>query len=88
MVKNLPETWKTWVQPLGWKDPLEKEMATHSSILGLPWWLRGWIPWKRKWLPTPVFFPGGFHGQRSLVGYGPWACKEPNTPEILTFKMF
>ena len=42
---------------------------------------------KREWLPTPVFFPGGFHGQRSLVGYGPWACKEPNTPEILTFKI-
>ena len=30
---------KTWVQPLGWKDPLEKEMATHSSILAseIPW---------------------------------------------------
>ena len=25
---------------LGWEDPLEKEIATHSSILGLPWWLR------------------------------------------------
>ena len=32
-VKNLPAVWKTWVQPLGWEDPLEKEMATHSSIL-------------------------------------------------------
>ena len=34
MVKNLPAMQKTWVQPLGWKDPLEKGMATHSSILG------------------------------------------------------
>ena len=32
-VKNLPAMQETWVQPLGWEDPLEKEMATHSSIL-------------------------------------------------------
>ena len=30
----------TQVQFLGWEDPLEKGWATHSSILGLPWWLR------------------------------------------------
>ena len=33
MVKNLPAMKETWVQSLGWEDPLEKEMATHSSIL-------------------------------------------------------
>ena len=33
MVKNLPATQETWVLSLGWEDPLEKEMATHSSIL-------------------------------------------------------
>jgi len=33
MVKNLPVMWETWVQSRGWEDPLEKEMATHSSIL-------------------------------------------------------
>ena len=33
MVKNQPATWETWVQSLGQEDPLEKEMATHSSIL-------------------------------------------------------
>ena len=32
-VKNLPAMWETWVGPLGQEDPLEKEMATHSSIL-------------------------------------------------------
>ena len=31
MVKNLPAMWETWVQSLGWEDPLEKGMATHSS---------------------------------------------------------
>ena len=33
MVKNPPAMQETWVQSLGWEDPLEKEMATHSSIL-------------------------------------------------------
>ena len=33
MVKNLPVIWKTWVRSLGWEDPLEKDMATHSCIL-------------------------------------------------------
>ena len=33
MVKNLPAVQETWVRSLGWEDPLEKEMATHSSIL-------------------------------------------------------
>ena len=39
MVKNLPAMRETWVRFLGWKDPLEKEMATHSSILAweIPW---------------------------------------------------
>ena len=32
-IKNLPEVWETWVQSLGWEDPLEKGIATHSSIL-------------------------------------------------------
>ena len=39
MVKNLPAMWETWVQSLGWEDPLEKGKATHSSILAwrIPW---------------------------------------------------
>ena len=39
MVKNLPAMWETRVQSMGQEDPLEKEMATHSSILawGIPW---------------------------------------------------
>ena len=53
IVKNLPAMQENWVQSLGWEDPLEKDMATHTTILA-----------------------GEFHGQRSLVGYGPWSCKE------------
>ena len=39
MVNNLPAMQETWVQSLGWEDPLEKGMATHSSILAwkIPW---------------------------------------------------
>ena len=33
MVKDMPAVWETWVQSLGWEDPLEKGMAIHSSIL-------------------------------------------------------
>ena len=41
------------------------------------------IPWRRKWQPTPVFLPGKFHGERSLVGYSSWGCKESDTAEQL-----
>ena len=33
MVKNPPAMWEAWVQSLGWEDPLEESMATHSSVL-------------------------------------------------------
>ena len=38
---------------------------------------------RRKWQPTPIFLPGGSHGQRSLVGYSLWGCKESDTTERL-----
>ena len=39
LVKNLPAVQKTWLQSLGWEDPLEKGKAIHSSILAwrIPW---------------------------------------------------
>ena len=39
MVKRLSTMWETWVRSRGWEDPVEKEMATHSSILAwrIPW---------------------------------------------------
>ena len=43
MVKNPPAIQETWVQFLGWEDPLEKEMATHSSTLA----------WKISWMEEP-----------------------------------
>ena len=40
LVKNLPAILETLIRFLGREDPQEKGQATHSSILGLPWWLR------------------------------------------------
>ena len=51
MVKNLPDKQETWVRSLGWEDPLEEEMATHSSILAWE------IPWKEE--------PGGLQSTGS-----------------------
>ena len=52
MVKNLPVMQETRVRSLGWEDPLEKEMATNSSILGwrIPWMEEpgGYSPWGCK----------------------------------------
>ena len=42
-VKRLPAMWENWVQSLGWEDPLEKEMETHSSTLA----------WKIPWMEEP-----------------------------------
>ena len=46
-LKHLPAMRETWVRSLGWEDPLEKEMAAHSSILAWE------IPWKEE--------PGGLY---------------------------
>jgi len=51
MVKRLPAMWETWVQSLSWKNSLEKEMATHSSILA---WR---IPWTEG--PAGLYFSWG-----------------------------
>ena len=55
---------------------LVAQMVTNLQcrILGFEPWV-GKIPWRRKWQPSPVFLPGKFHGQRSLLGYSPWGCK-------------
>ena len=45
------------------------------------------IPWRREWLPTPIFWPGESHGQKSLQGYSPWGHKESDMTEQLTFSL-
>ena len=56
LVKDPPAMWETWVQSLGWEDPLEKGR-----------------------IPTPLFWPGEFHGL-----YSPWGRKELDMTEKLS----
>ena len=48
----------------------------------------GKMPWKKEWLPNPIFLPGEFHGQRSLGGYTPRGNKELCKTEQLTLSLF
>ena len=58
-----------------------KNLPANAGDAGLiPAWV-GKIPGSRKWQPAPVFLPGTFHGQRSLVDYSPWGLKESDTTE-------
>ena len=51
-----------------------KDLFAKAGNAGLLLGL-GRFPWRRKWLLTPVFLPGEFHGQRSLAGYSSWSHK-------------
>ena len=51
-----------------------KKSAYQCRRRGFDPWV-GNIPWRRKWQLTPVFLPGKFHGQRSLVDYSLWSHK-------------
>ena len=59
-----------------------KESAWNVGDLCDPWVRK--IPCRREWQPTPVFLPGEFQGQRSLVSYIPWSCKDSDMTERLT----
>ena len=79
---------------LGWmKHKLESRLQREISItsdmqmtppscqcrrLGFDPWVKK-IPWRREWLPTPVFLPGELHGL-----YSPWGCKESDMNEQLS----
>ena len=65
MVKNLPAVWETQVQFLGWKKPMEKGMATHSSILA--------------WRIPQTEEPDGLQTMGLQRGRQDWATNTPNT---------
>ena len=64
---------------------LVAQMVKNLPAMQETWTLSlGWEdPLEERWQPTPVFLPGISHGQRSLVGYSPWSCKESDTTEQL-----
>ena len=73
----------TTISGLPWW-PRQSSFCLQCGRPGFNPWV-GKIPWRREWQPTLVFLPGKSHGQRSLVGYGPWGCKESDMTERLHF---
>ena len=81
MISSYAPLWQCWGFPGG---PSGKEPACqcrrHERRGFSPW--TGKVPWRGAWQqPTPVFLPGGSHGQRSQAGYSPWGHTESETTE-------
>ena len=70
MVKNLPAVQETWVQSMGWEDPLEKGMAIYSSILA----------WRILWTEEP----GKLQSMESQESYMPQLLNNSNCTKVLT----
>ena len=64
--------WETWVQSLGWEDPLKKEKATHSSILAwrIPWIHFAILSWRIPWITKSRTPPGDFHFSAICFAHG------------------
>ena len=82
---------------IAWDFSVSCLLCIHLVSFGIPWWLRWFkkiclqcgrprarFPWRRECLLTPLFLPGEFHGQWSLVDYSPWGHKELDTTERLS----
>ena len=85
---GLQRIWHEWVAELNWSEdgctlgfPGGSDSKEPACNAGGPGSILGKILWRREWQSTPVFLPGEFHGQRSLVGYSPWGCKELDMTE-------
>ena len=64
------------------------QKLADSAMEGIKHGFNPWvwkIPWRREWLPTTVFLPKEFHGQRSLMGYSPWDHRELVMTELVKF---
>ena len=75
--------WHNWASLVA--QTVKSLPATQET--GFNAWV-GKMPWRREWLPTSVFLPGEFHGERSLLGYSPQCCKELNTSDWLTLSLY
>ena len=84
--------WSTWICWGPWVHQLPWWLRGYSVCLQCrrprfnPWVRK--ISRRRKRQPTPVLLPGKSHGWRSLVGYGPWGCKESDMTERRHFALF
>ena len=67
---------------------MHMESLVAQTVKNLPAMQKIWVrslgredPWRKMWLPTPIFLSGEFNGQRSLVDYSPWGYQESDTTE-------
>ena len=102
MIKNPPAMQETWVQSLGWEDPLEKRMATHSSIPAwrIPWTEEpgrlqpmGWQRVGHDWATNTLGLPWWFRQERICLkcgrpGISPWVWKIPSERERQPIPVF
>ena len=73
---------ETWTKLPHYRSSLVAQTVKNPpAVQGT--WIRS-LGQEDPWQPTPVFFLGEFHGQRSLVGCSPWGCKESDTTESLS----
>ena len=86
-LSNTP-AWKLpWVEEPGRLQSMGSQRVVHEQLHFLSFCN---YFWRRKWQCTPVFLPGESHGQRDLVGYSLWGCKESDTlfkPTICLFDL-
>ena len=68
ILRHICEIWDSLV------GQMVKNLPTMQKPRFNPWVRK--ITYRKEWQPTPVFLPGEFHGQRSLVGCSPWGYKE------------
>ena len=68
-----------WMEEPGRLQSMGSLRVRHDCVTSLS--ISTFLHWRRKWQPTPVFFPGESHGRRSLVGCSPWGCTESDTTE-------
>ena len=78
VLRSVPLT--SWLLPR-WRSGKESACGCRRcGRLGFDPWVRK-IPWRRKWQPTSVFWPGKSHGERGLADHSPGGCKEWDTTE-------
>ena len=76
LLGNWNEDWPFLVHRKGWIFPVPQIIKDRPAMQETQVRPLGWEDlWRRKWQSTPVFFPGEFHGQRSLAGCSPWGRK-------------
>ena len=82
-LQQIPQKYKGLQETMGYPGSDTKESACNAGDLGsIPGW--GKSHGEGNDNPLPVFLPGEFHGQRNLVGYSPWSCKQLDTIKQLT----